>query len=115
MHRWYNKDINLTLDITTYCNAKCPQCSRTDNASGGLKRYSNIPLVHWDIELIKNVYTVDQLSNVRNITFSPSWGDPMMNPDGRDRFAKSLEQYRGTAPNYDDQSMLHTGDWVCVL
>ena len=37
--------------------------------------------------------------------------DPMMNPDGRDRFAKSLEQYRGTAPNYDDQALLHTGDW----
>ncbi len=37
--------------------------------------------------------------------------DPMMNPDGRDRFAKSLEQFRGTAPNYDDQSLLHTGDW----
>ena len=27
------------------------------------------------------------------------------------RFAKSLEQYRGTAPNYDDQSLIHTGDW----
>jgi hypothetical protein len=37
--------------------------------------------------------------------------DPMMNPDGRDRFAKSLEQYRGTAPNIDDQSLLHRGDW----
>ena len=37
--------------------------------------------------------------------------DPMMNPDGRDRFAKSLEQYRGTAPNFDDQSLIHTGDW----
>ena len=37
--------------------------------------------------------------------------DPMMNPDGRDRFAKSLEQFRGTSPNYDDQSLLHTGDW----
>ena len=37
--------------------------------------------------------------------------DPMMNPDGRARFAKSLEQYRGAAPNYDDQSLLHTGDW----
>ena len=37
--------------------------------------------------------------------------DPMMNPDGRARFTKSLEQYRGTAPNYDDQSLLHTGDW----
>jgi len=37
--------------------------------------------------------------------------DPMMNPDGRDRFVKSLEQFRGTSPNYDDQSLLHTGDW----
>ena len=37
--------------------------------------------------------------------------DPIMNPDGRARFAKSLEQYRGTAPNYDDQSLIHTGDW----
>ena len=46
---------------------------------------------------------VDMLSNMVVIV------DPMMNPDGRDRFAKSLEQYRGTAPN-DDQSMLHTGD-----
>ena len=37
--------------------------------------------------------------------------DPMMNPDGRARFAKSLEQYRGAAPNVDDQSLLHRGDW----
>ena len=37
--------------------------------------------------------------------------DPVMNPDGRSRFTKSLEQYRGTAPNYDDQSLIHTGDW----
>ncbi|MFC4699214.1 M14 family metallopeptidase [Glaciecola siphonariae] len=37
--------------------------------------------------------------------------DPVMNPDGRARFAKSLEQYRGAAPNVDDQSLLHRGDW----
>ncbi len=37
--------------------------------------------------------------------------DPIMNPDGRARFAKSLEQYRGTAPNVDDQALLHRGDW----
>ena len=37
--------------------------------------------------------------------------DPMMNPDGRARFTKMLEQHRGTAPNVDGQSMLHTGVW----
>ncbi len=37
--------------------------------------------------------------------------DPSMNPDGRARFVKELEQMRGTAPNIDDQSMLHNGSW----
>lgn len=37
--------------------------------------------------------------------------DPMMNPDGRARFAKELQENRGIAPNVDDQSLLHTGSW----
>lgn len=37
--------------------------------------------------------------------------DPMMNPDGRARFTKSLQEHRGTAPNVDTQSLLHTGEW----
>lgn len=37
--------------------------------------------------------------------------DPMMNPDGRARFTKMLEQHRGSAPNVDTQSMLHSGSW----
>jgi len=37
--------------------------------------------------------------------------DPMMNPDGRARFSKMLEQHRGAAPNVDGQSMLHAGVW----
>ena len=49
--------------------------------------------------------TIDMLDNMLIII------DPLMNPDGRARFAKSLEQYRGTAPNYDEQSLIHTGDW----
>lgn len=37
--------------------------------------------------------------------------DPMMNPDGRARFAKELQENRGVAPNIDDQSLLHAGSW----
>ena len=37
--------------------------------------------------------------------------DPMMNPDGRARFTKSLQEHRGAAPNIDNQSLLHTGEW----
>ena len=37
--------------------------------------------------------------------------DPLMNPDGRDRFLKMIAEQRGTQPNYDDQSSVHVGHW----
>ncbi len=37
--------------------------------------------------------------------------DPLMNPDGRDRYLAMLAQNRTVQPSYDDQSMLHTGFW----
>lgn len=37
--------------------------------------------------------------------------DPLMNPDGRDRYLKQIEQVRSAAPNVDAQSMLHGGFW----
>jgi hypothetical protein len=37
--------------------------------------------------------------------------DPSMNPDGRQRFVRSLEQHRGAVPNVDNQSLLHSGYW----
>lgn len=91
MHKWKNKDIKLVLDFTTHCNAKCPQCARTDQASGGLKKRENIPLMHWSINDVKSVYTKEQLENVKSITFSPSWGDPMMNPDSYEIIDHLLE------------------------
>ena len=38
--------------------------------------------------------------------------DPMMNPDGRDRFLKSVDEARSTLPNSDDQSRVHRGEWA---
>jgi hypothetical protein len=37
--------------------------------------------------------------------------DPLMNPDGRDRFLKMVAENRGTTPNVDDQSLVHRGYW----
>ncbi len=37
--------------------------------------------------------------------------DPLMNPDGRERFVKMIGEHRGTMPNVDDQSMVHEGYW----
>ncbi len=37
--------------------------------------------------------------------------DPSMNPDGRARFVKALQETRSVTPNVDDQSLLHKAYW----
>lgn len=37
--------------------------------------------------------------------------DPLMNPDGRDRYLTMLAQNRTIQPSVDDQSLMHTGFW----
>lgn len=37
--------------------------------------------------------------------------DPLMNPDGRDRFLKMVAEARAANPNVDDQSLVHSGYW----
>ena len=37
--------------------------------------------------------------------------DPLMNPDGRDRFLKMVAEHRSALPNYDDRAAVHTGYW----
>ncbi|TVQ62988.1 MAG: peptidase [Phycisphaerales bacterium] len=37
--------------------------------------------------------------------------DPLMNPDGRDRFIQQVVEHRGAMPTVDDQSVTHTGYW----
>jgi hypothetical protein len=37
--------------------------------------------------------------------------DPLQNPDGRDRYLKMIAEHRGTTPNVDQQSLLHSGYW----
>lgn len=37
--------------------------------------------------------------------------DPLMNPDGRDRYLAQLREFRGKMPALDDQARLHNGRW----
>ncbi len=37
--------------------------------------------------------------------------DPMQNPDGRHRYLQQVAEHRATAPNVDDQSLIHSGYW----
>lgn len=63
----------VEFNITTYCQAKCPSCSRT-------LQIDKLPLFHTPIESFENV--VNHLSdNVERVVLCGELGDPMMHPD----------------------------------
>lgn len=79
------------LEITSYCNAACPQCPRNDHGVGINKR---MPLCHLDRSAIDQAFTPELCGRLRQIFFCGSYGDPIMHPD----FLDILRDFRKKNP-----------------
>jgi len=79
------------LEITSYCNADCPQCPR--NINGGI-RNPYLRQEHLSRKTIDQTFTIEILTNVRQIFFCGSYGDPIMHPE----FLGILEDFRRKNP-----------------
>lgn len=78
---WPEDKFTCLIETTTYCNAKCPQCSRTNPDGLG---YSGIaPLKHVTFQEWKDSYA-KSYDSIRSFHFSGQWGDAFMNPDIKD-------------------------------
>ena len=71
----------LFVDISTYCNAGCPQCHRTNHKDGGLRKVDWLPLIRWSLEEFKAAYTPELVRKVAGWEICGTWGDPIMNKD----------------------------------
>ena len=79
------------LEITSYCNAACPQCPRNNNGEGINPR---MPLCHLDRSVIDRAFTTELCARLRQIFFCGSYGDPIMHPD----FLDILKDFRRKNP-----------------
>jgi len=68
----------LNLEITSYCNIKCPQCSRIDE-DGRLAGY--VDLEHWNSDIILPNLEIDQMTNLNFVNIEGDTGDALMHPD----------------------------------
>ena len=71
--------LQVTMDISTYCNAGCPQCHRTN--PDGLGKADWLPLIQWSIDEFKKAITPNDFQDIKRISFVGSWGDCIMNKD----------------------------------
>ena len=66
--------IDLKLDITTRCNAGCPQCHRTNLT--GLKAHEWLPDIVWSLDQFKRAFPVQVAKHIYNYNICGTWGDP---------------------------------------
>ena len=69
---------SLQCEITSYCNARCPQCPRFDQY-GNL--YPGLTLSHWNHQDILSNIELDQLTNLKLVRLEGDKGDPVMHPN----------------------------------
>lgn len=87
----YQSVIEYQLEITTYCNAACPQCPRNLNGIGINPR---MPLCHLDRAVIDQAFDTELCARLRQVFFCGSYGDPIMHPD----FLDILRDFRRKCP-----------------
>ena len=74
-----NKNITMWVDLSTYCNAACPQCHRTN--PNGLGKADWLDLRQWSLQQFQQVFPQTVMQNVSSFDFCGTWGDPVMNKD----------------------------------
>jgi MoaA/NifB/PqqE/SkfB family radical SAM enzyme len=79
------------IEITSYCNAACPQCPRNLNGHG-INPY--MPLSHLDRKILDQTFTTELCQRLRQVFFCGSYGDPIMHPD----FLDILKDFRNKNP-----------------
>tara|TARA_B100001123_G_C15345290_1_gene1036784 strand:+ start:7831 stop:8583 length:753 start_codon:yes stop_codon:yes gene_type:complete len=71
--------INAWVDLSTLCNAKCPQCHRTN--PNGLDKQEWLPLVQWTLLDFKKAFPIQTLKHIQRFEICGTWGDPIANKD----------------------------------
>ena len=67
------------INLTNLCNARCPQCQRTD--INGLGVAKNLPLITWSLNDFMNYFPKNTLDDIKEYSFCGTWGDPLMAKD----------------------------------
>ena len=64
--------LQVFVDLSTLCNAGCPQCHRT--SKNGLGKIEWLPLIQWSIGDFKKAFPPHQLKLVTVFHFCGTWG-----------------------------------------
>ena len=99
--------INVELALTTYCQARCRSCSRTNEQTG--EKESWLKLDHMTFEQYQRV--IDQDLPFGNIIFCGEFGDPLMHPNLAEFIDYGLQKHPTATMCINTNGGLRNPDW----
>jgi MoaA/NifB/PqqE/SkfB family radical SAM enzyme len=87
----YYKTDEYQIEITSLCNAACPQCPR-NNFGEGINPY--MPLTSISREVLDQTFPAELVQRLRQVFFCGSYGDPIAHTD----FLDILKDFRRKSP-----------------
>ncbi len=73
-----NQVTTLEIEVTSKCNARCPQCVRNYYGS---YTWPSLPIVNIDLNILKNSISDSTLKNLKRVRLCGTYGDPCMNTE----------------------------------
>ena len=68
----------LQAEISSDCNAACPQCPRNDHGGATI---ANLPVTRWRLDQLPTMFTDQFVGQLKMLYLCGTYGDPMMNPE----------------------------------
>lgn len=109
MH-WANQLTKLQVDMTSYCNARCPACAR--NQCGG-DVTPGLELKHLDVDVWNKLCT--DVHDIQKLTLNGNWGDPLMHPNVLEMLETFIEHNPQTAISVNTNGGMRKPDWWAKL
>jgi len=78
MQNTWTDNLILYVEVSSICNALCPQCDRYK--PGTLEIHDHVSNTYWSLDKFKRAFTPDNLEHAKVINFAGLYGDPLTNP-----------------------------------
>lgn len=105
---WNLSGLKVSVDLSTYCNAGCPQCHRTHER--GLGKEDWLPLVQWSVDTFKKAFPPEEMSTIKQFKFCGTWGDPIMCKDV-DKICEYIIDNSNAVISMDTNGSIRNPEW----
>lgn len=76
---YHRNEIKINVEISSLCNARCPQCDRTNIQTGKAEEW--IGEDYWSLDFFKQCFPPETITHIKKFVICGKNGEPVSNPE----------------------------------